>query len=567
MTKNIKSALAVLLSVLLIAAAVPAVFAEGFEGAGTEDDPYVIADAADMALLSENIAAGESYSGKYFVLGGNVDLGDSYVPAGTEETPFEGTFDGAGYTFTGDFAEADDAGLFAFVKNAVLRDLTVSDYQLVGDNAAAAIAVHAEDTEFTGCKASGCSIYGYEGATGGIVGEATGCTVTDCESSSEINSVADFAGGIAGISDGGITDCTNSGTVSGYKTAGGIVGSSSGTVSGCRNTGDVSVIGEIAGGIAGESAGKIASCLNKGSVEGLYSGCGMIGGIVGSVKNGSVSECSNSGSVSAKDKYGAGVAAYVYGGTVADCFNEGMVTSTADYAAGIFGYLGNTAAASVSDCYNVGAISGIDDGFAGIGGLAVLGTVSGCIASDDQLPVVLSNTKAKIENCKTVEKSALADEATFSGWDFTDTWEINGYHSYNYPVLRSVEYHELSFLKTVEPTCLKGGYDEYFCSVCMEAFSYDPTDPAGHDFVTVSGVAATCTEDGYADLKCSRCDATKSETYKATGHTDADGDLRCDVCGKLYRDNGGSSESEKSFFEKVADFFRRIIEWIRNLFK
>ena len=61
--------LAVLLSILMIAASLSVAFAAGgsLPGAGTEADPYLIEDADDLLALSADPSA---YDGKYIALAG-----------------------------------------------------------------------------------------------------------------------------------------------------------------------------------------------------------------------------------------------------------------------------------------------------------------------------------------------------------------------------------------------------------------------------------------------------------------------------------------------------------------
>ena len=73
--------LALLLSVAMLAALVPAsvvpVFAAGgtWQGDGlTEETAYQITDAADLVKLAENTNNGQSYQGKYFKLTSDIDL-------------------------------------------------------------------------------------------------------------------------------------------------------------------------------------------------------------------------------------------------------------------------------------------------------------------------------------------------------------------------------------------------------------------------------------------------------------------------------------------------------------
>ena len=122
--------------------------------------------------------------------------------------------------------------------------------------------------------------------------------------------------------------------------------------------------------------------------------------------------------------------------------------------------------------------------------------------------------------------------------------------------------------ETKAPTCTVSGEKSRHCTVC-----YTPEkgtiDPLGHNYVA-NVVAPTCTEGGYTVNACSRCtDSYRSDEIPAIGHADPDGDGRCDLCGD---DLGGSQDDNDdqgggtSFFAKIRDFFRRIINWIKNLF-
>ncbi len=110
-------------------------------------------------------------------------------------------------------------------------------------------------------------------------------------------------------------------------------------------------------------------------------------------------------------------------------------------------------------------------------------------------------------------------------------------------------------------TCTAEGREERMCSVCFDVQSrkIDPLNHSYGEWTQVKG--ATCAEDGLRTQKCIRCPDVKSEVIPATGnHVDGDGDNLCDTCGK-------DLTPKKSFFEKIADFFRSIIDWFKNLFK
>lgn len=103
-----------------------------WSGSGTQDAPYCIQNAADWQELADKVTAGESYSGKYFRLTADIDVGG--VSVGSESKPFSGTFDGGKYTLTYNRGGAKETG-FEFVDDycapfvrlggATIRQLTV----------------------------------------------------------------------------------------------------------------------------------------------------------------------------------------------------------------------------------------------------------------------------------------------------------------------------------------------------------------------------------------------------------------------------------------------------------
>ena len=64
-------------------------------GSGTLDDPYEISSGEELALLAQNVNAGNSYSGTYFELTADIDLGGkTWTPIGNNNNYFAGSFDG-----------------------------------------------------------------------------------------------------------------------------------------------------------------------------------------------------------------------------------------------------------------------------------------------------------------------------------------------------------------------------------------------------------------------------------------------------------------------------------------
>lgn len=68
------------------------------------------------------------------------------------------------------------------------------------------------------------------------------------------------------------------------------------------------------------------------------------------------------------------------------------------------------------------------------------------------------------------------------------------------------------------PSCTEQGYTEYECSKCNDTFIGDYIDATGHTFES-SVFSATCTRDGYTFSRCSSCGySQKSDIVSALGH-------------------------------------------------
>lgn len=95
-----KRFLSVLLILCLVLSMTTTVFAAGgtFSGTGTESDPYLIEDLADLQALQAAVNGGEPYADKYFKQTAEIDLSSvaNWEPIGNENTAhgFMGNYDG-----------------------------------------------------------------------------------------------------------------------------------------------------------------------------------------------------------------------------------------------------------------------------------------------------------------------------------------------------------------------------------------------------------------------------------------------------------------------------------------
>ena len=160
-------------------------------------------------------------------------------------------------------------------------------------------------------------------------------------------------GGVCGNNyTGTITNCYNTGSVSGLGTLGGVSGYNyTGSITNCYNTGNVSGSSGFVGGVSGcNRKGTIINSYNAGSVSGLE----HVGGVSGDNDTGSITDCYNIGSVSGSEGNVGGVNGCNNGGTITNSYNSGSVSGIERYVGGVNGWNNGT----ITNCYNVGSVSG-----------------------------------------------------------------------------------------------------------------------------------------------------------------------------------------------------------------
>ena len=233
-------------------------------------------------------------------------------------------------------------------------------------------------------------------------------------------------GGVCGNNyTGTITNCYNTGSVSGLGTLGGVSGDNdTGSITNCYNTGNVSGSGGFVGGVSGRnSKGTIINSYNAGSVSGL----GCVGGVSGDNDTGSITDCYNIGSVSGSEGDVGGVNGYNNGGSITNCYNVGSVSGTDYYVGGVSGENAN---GTIINCYNAGSVSGKYD-VGGVSGENANGTITNCyydstIYTGTAIGANSSGTVTKVEG-KTIDEfktgeiayllsqGCTIDEVTYDG--------------------------------------------------------------------------------------------------------------------------------------------------------
>ena len=345
-------------------------------GSGTGNDPYQIADGAQLAYLANSVNGGESYADTYFVLTANIDLGNKdWTPiansfsdallGGSDYRVFAGNFDGNGYTISnvsiGSEAAPLEADVFGFF-GATEGKISNLNLDTVSIHGIAKVA----------------SIGAVVGFAGGLVGSSGGsienCHVTgltmDMSAPSNVYAAAYWVGGLVGALDGTqlINECSVSGGITekaGKGSIGGLIGElgKAAKITYSRSNVTVNVKadsrgGANVGGFIGKGNGKtdaetiIRNCYATGNVTGgAYTG-GFAGGLWGlNIKN-----CYASGNVS---QAAAAMASFVgtdasdsnYYGSITNCFTTGIVTGSSPFRYAFAEQSSATKRSEITNCY------------------------------------------------------------------------------------------------------------------------------------------------------------------------------------------------------------------------
>ncbi len=553
MKKTSQKILCLIVCLTVIFSSVITVLAFQETAAGTKKDPYVISDASDLDKLSQAVKDGDSFADKYFVLDNDIEVSSAFSPIGTKETPFSGNFDGKGFEISGLDIVSDYAGLFAVTDSASVSSLKVSGcFDAI--EYAGAIVAYATNTVITDCI-SDAEVYA-DDYCGGIVGYISSGKISGCSTpaSAYIGGYNEYCGGIAGYSGAEINSCTNKAFISGEKHVGGIAGQSTTAIISSVNNANISSYSSNLGGIAGLASGTVKYCKNTGKVSADYTGVENTGGIVGLALEVEIVECYSTGKVTAKGNNAGGIAGKLTNSSVTNCINTGAVSNTKDNTGGIFGYASNS---SVSKCISTDTVTSSTATLGAIGGFAS-GTVTDCYYNSDSNSSALYSGTATGTTGLTAEKLSAAEN--FPLLDFKKIWTINEAHS-SFPLLLSIPFHTFEEAEHTLPDCTDDGIIRGVCIYCKEE-SVEIFPALGHSYVITAQQSASCTTDGYVDKYCAVCSYSTTDEIEAYGHTDVDGNKTCDVCSQKIP----SDKDSRSFFQKIADFFKSIIDWIENLF-
>lgn len=431
-------------------------------GSGSQGDPYLISNAAELAYLSKIFSDGtgyNNYSGKYFKQTADINLSAHYwYPIGASDSidtsnnnysNFVANYDGDGFSVSGIRSMFDPSSLD-------LENYSSSDP--------------------TACALFGC--VGNMNRNRQQSGKIENVNIRD----SEI--VGSSAAGIAIWVYGSIVNCNNYATIKGYSEAGGILcdlygESNSLSISRCSNYGNIQLIyhqkvGDVFGAAGimygALGAGSLDRCVNYGSI---YSEGELAAGISCYILQGpQIKNCYNTGNVvlnsrlvpNERDYFtAAGICAGYYAmnssgnllNAVLSSYNTGKIESNF-YAAGIV----KSAAVEIKGCFNVGEVicgsnykkvgiylvaplfgsdpkgtAKVSNAYYG-GSCANIGGIGG-FPESEELTYVDNSTYIADLNVQAKTKQFYSNNLT--SFDFESVWKFKDGENNGYPVLKTFD--------------------------------------------------------------------------------------------------------------------------------
>ena len=470
-----------------------------------ENGVYLIGTGAELAWFAQKVNGGSTkISG---ILTADIDLaGYEWTPIGTASKQFAGTFDGQNHTVDNlsiNYSSTTPIplyrGLFGWVSGANVTDRAKIENMTVNGTVVASSTKSVNDAY-----------------VGGIAGRADYADLTNLHANVDV-SIKRTSGNyqsVGGVVGGtyyslNVTNCSNSGNVTGWRYCAGIVGNiSSGnqpsTITGCVNTGSITAPSTCAAGI----------------VSNLPNGC-------------KVTACYNTGTIKAGGNYPAGIVGYCANSEVRSCFNLGTVTCNTTFTYGSVIGTVSSADAVIKNLYYL-------EGTCEKGGIGAV-----------------KNAETQTAAVRTAEEIANAEFVSTMNADLAEAAFTSGCTATKHPILLWQADAEHTFANTAsdviksEATCTEAAVYYVKCDNC-DAVSNTLTvkvgEPLGHD-LTVTVVEPTCEKDGYTESVCARCglsyrthyvaakghsyvDVVTAPTCESAGYTTH----TCSVCGDSYVD-------------------------------
>lgn len=334
-----------------------------------------IRTAEDLMKIADNM------SGKY-ILTGDIDLSSvkNWEGVGGASGTFTGTLDGNGHTIKNlDMTGQNLVGLFSSIENAEVKNLTIDNFTL-GDNASGGLAYRSTDCSISNIKITNLKKENDGSRVGGLIAQDTGSTIKNCSVSSSMTIKVNYGGGgLIGTADGSkISGCISFLNLDTMGGTGGIIGSANNcTITDSNYKGKITSLESYShtGGLIGRCENStVSNCSTITDIDGGYNGTG---GLIGSSEKNIIKNCSSKGNITGELKTGGLIGNSYDDIEITDCYHTGDINGSGSQ---IGGFIGNQLGSStkISNCYSKGNVTG--NIFTDVGGFIgyTNGSISNC---------------------------------------------------------------------------------------------------------------------------------------------------------------------------------------------
>ncbi|MBQ8784216.1 MAG: hypothetical protein IJZ57_10660 [Clostridia bacterium] len=244
------------------------------EGSGTQADPYRISDGDDLDAVRDYVGEGVyfvltndiTFADSDFVFGGSFyNKGAGFAPLGTDEAPFTGVFDGAGYSISGLYVNDEEASLFGTISGAEIKNVNIN-ISATGASLAAGVATKAYNSKISGVTVSGnICVTAENGSVAGVVAYANNSEIANATVNSLTISTPEVISDNGVVYAAGVVARAVESTISAAKVESDVTVKSAGYAGGVVGYGaDVSVINaDTKACVSGEFAGAIFANINS----------------------------------------------------------------------------------------------------------------------------------------------------------------------------------------------------------------------------------------------------------------------------------------------------------------
>lgn len=512
-------------------------------GSGTEDDPYIIRTAPQLAYLASSVNLGNTYEGKYIRLIDNLVLNNTmgweqwnkympkngWTPIGiknnydylfnnsgiTKRTGeltggFCGVFDGGGHIIRGMYVNRaeDQSGLFALNRGEIRRLGIAQSYVIGVDYTASIAAVNLGTIEL--CYNSG--------NVDSDMNVKSTYSIKDRTSSTTVEN-GWYVGGLCGVSHGTVNDCYNTGTVRGGFYVGGIAG-------------------QLRKAANGDEVSTLRRCYSAGSIDWLYYphatsielktgetetgffGGGVAGGVIGGNVYGHVAGCRY---LEMTDN----TEIEMYGNTIGTKLTAAEMLESISYGSFDFNTVWEMDPGGI---YKYPTLRGvyhyswhshqIESEWKAAEGVA------DCDAPGREerrctVCASLMETRSVAPTGHKPGSATTVRAATCTGTGLSETYCTVCGKTLESREIPAAGHTPGELTETEKPTCTGAGVGKRYCTVCGAEAESRLIEPAGH---TPGGVSVinepTCTREGLGEQCCTVCGAQLSTTViNARGHT------------------------------------------------